>query len=193
MATERTREAGFTILEAVVALAVLLVGAMGVISLEFMGSRMNNDARVMTRATSIAQDLLNQIQTWDYVAEIAPGGRLTNPSTGNDDDIADRDQEFELPMSDIPAGAWDHDWAELEPPNAWNGISNVDALGLGDIFHRHVSYQRFWNVNQVLDPTGAVLGVRVAVIVRWEPGEAGGPARRIVLTTFLRDPGVVGN
>ena len=51
-----------------------------------------------------------------------------------------------------------------------------------------VCLQRYWNVAPYTDPnTGTVLGESVAVIVRWDRG---GAHRRIVLTTFVRDPSV---
>jgi hypothetical protein len=164
--------AGFTILEAVVALAILMVGALGVISIENLGSRMNRDGRVMTRASAIGADLVTQIQTWNYFED----PRLQDTNTSNNTDVVDAEALFEGPVSGLP---FDHEESELAS-GPWNGISSADVQALG--------FTRYWNVAPFTDPaTGAVLGLQIAVIVRWE--NLGAP-RRIVFATFVRDPGV---
>ncbi len=171
----RSASRGFTIIEAMCAMAVLFVGVAGVASLQTMGSRMNGDARVMTRASAIGQDLVEQIHSWDYFND----PRLENVNTGNDADFADGEAAFEGPLS---ATLYDHAEAELEA-SPWYGIPTADVEALG--------FERYWNVAPYLDPeTGSELGLKVAVIVRWDRG---GAPRRIVFTTYVRDPGVTIN
>lgn len=171
----RARLRGFTVLESMVAMAVLLIGAMGVASLQAMGSRMNGDARVMTRAVAIGQDLVEQIHAWDYFND----PRLQNVNAANDPDFADSAAAFEGPVS---ATLYDHAEAELEAV-PWFGIPAASVEELG--------FERYWNVAPYLDPaTGSELGLKIAVIVRWDRG---GAPRRIVLVTYVRDPGVTIN
>jgi Tfp pilus assembly protein PilV len=65
MTTSRSQR-GLTILEATIALVVMLVGAAGLVGLNMTAMGMTGDARHLTRATAIAQDLVNQIELWEY-------------------------------------------------------------------------------------------------------------------------------
>ena len=57
---------GFTLLETVIAMSVLLIGAMGMLGLHTQGLRMEGDARRITRATAIAQGLMGAISLWPW-------------------------------------------------------------------------------------------------------------------------------
>lgn len=156
---------GFTLIENMAALGILLVGGLGLLGLFSLGERVNGDARRMTRATAVAQDLLGQIQTWPYTdTRLGPGSR-----TGTD--LADDAMAFE---GDSPVA--DHSDADLAV--GWGG---VEAATLGG------EYERYWNVAYTDDSNanGIADGVRVAVIVRWRHG---GGWRRIVLTGFKPNP-----
>jgi type IV pilus modification protein PilV len=168
------RDAGFTLVEVMIAMAVLLVGSLGMLSLHRYGLQMTADARIVTRATAIAQDLLNQMQTWDYVND----ARLANANTANDEDFADGAGAFERA---ITSADYDHADDELESsPRGWLGVPTAEVRQLG--------FTRYWNIAEPdLSSNGAVIGRRVAVIVRWERNGVG---RRIVLVSFLRDPQV---
>ncbi len=118
------RASGFTLVEAVVAMAVLTIGAVGVTSLESMGPKMNADARTMTRATAIAQDLVSQVLTWNYLND----PRLQNVNTDNDADVADGEFAFQGPVASLP---FDHQESELEATDPWLGIPTATVEGLG--------------------------------------------------------------
>jgi Tfp pilus assembly protein PilV len=173
MARQR-RASGVTLIEAMIAMSVLVIGSMGLVGLHRIGARMNADSRIMTRATAIAQDLVNQMQLWDYVND----PRLANRTSSNDADFADGAGAFET--SSFTA---DHQESELESqaaPYTWLGVSSASLRPFGS------NFQRYWNVAEVdTDDTGAVVAKRVAVIVRWDQN---GAARRIVLVTVLRNP-----
>src|SRR5512145_3289181 len=62
----RRGERGTTLLEAMLATVILLVGFMGVMATDKIGVWMNGNARSVTRATAIAQDLAEQINLWSY-------------------------------------------------------------------------------------------------------------------------------
>jgi type IV pilus modification protein PilV len=168
------RDPGFTLIEVVIAMAVLTIGSLGLLSVTRAGLQLNADARVTTRATALAQDLIAQMQTWDY----ANDARLQDSNTGNNDNWDDHEGAFE---GAVTSGMYDHTEADLGGA-AWLGVPTATVQALG--------FTRYWNVEEDpadVDANGALMGRRVAVIVRWVHNGAG---RRIVLVTFIRDPQV---
>jgi Tfp pilus assembly protein PilV len=172
VARHRARRArGVTLIEAVIAMAVLTIGAAGMIGLHLQGARMNGDARRITRATAIAQDLLDHITLWPY-----GDPRLANAVPSNDGAIGDPGFAFEA--SGTPAA--DHAEADLTlGGTTWLGIPGADLAGTG--------YERYWNVAYVDDANGNGVwdAARIAVIVRW-PIDGG--YRRVVLLTTKANP-----
>lgn len=174
MASTR-RPSGLTLVEAVVAMTVLLVGSVGLLGLHGVGTRLNADGRVVTRATAIAQDLVSQMQSWDY----ANDPRLANTTTSNDLDFYDGAAAFEGAVGSF---TFDHQESELDQPPSYRnlGVPGATVQGLG--------FTRYWNVAELAadaDENGVIGVKRIAVIVRWEQNGAG---RRIVLVTALRNP-----
>lgn len=166
------RASGFTLIEVMVAMVVLVVGALGLLAMQNYGIQTNADARVLTRATALAQDLASQMQMWDY----ANDPRLANGNKTNDADPFDHAGAFQQDVVDTTA--FDHQESELETSGAaypWFGTPTATAQGLG--------FTRYWNIAE--DPADANGAKRVAVIVRWANH---GAARRIVLVTVLRNP-----
>lgn len=151
-----------------VALVVMLIAALGLLGLHRTSLGWNLEARRMTRAATIAQDLLNQIETWSYTDP-----RLSNPKTANDADISDDALKFEASADPKTAGLADHDEDDLG--GSWSGMVAVQP------------YQRFWNVATPDDSNGngTADGKRIAVIVRWPHGSGW---RRIVLHGMVNDP-----
>lgn len=174
----RASERGLTLIESMLALAIMLIGAMGLASLFTTGVQMNGDARRMTRATAIAQDLLNNIALWPYQDNVA-GTPLANTSTANDADVGDAAFAFQQDANPVGDGLADHGEADLTALGAlWTGIPAAELGG---------EYERYWNVRYV-DTNGNGVNdlVQIAVIVRWQ--HAGG-WRRIVLLTAKINPG----
>ncbi len=168
---------GFTLIESLVAMVVLLVGAAGLMGLFATGMQMNGDARRLTRATAIAQDLVNNIGTWPYQDDVA-GTPLANTSTTNDADLGDTAAAFETDPDPLGHGLADHGEADLAALGAaWTGASAAD---LGS------EYQRYWNVAYVdTDGDGVNDLVQIAVVVRWPHG---GGWRRVVLLSAKPNP-----
>jgi Tfp pilus assembly protein PilV len=149
------------------AMSVLLIGSLGLLSLHHIGVAMNGDARVMSRATAIAQDLVSQLQMWSF-----DDPRLANTNTTNDADPGDSAGAYETATF-----TFDQQESGLES-QAWLGLPSATVQGLG--------FTRFWNVAHVdLDANGTLNAKRVAVIVRWQRN---GTWRRIVLFTVLKNP-----
>ncbi len=160
---------GTTLLEAMVALVVMLIGALGVISLHQQGLVLNADARRIMRASAIAQDLVDNIDHWPYTDP-----RLANSNGDNDADVGDTAQAFE--GASPPA---DHGEADLTTGGTtWTGIPTAN---MGE-------FERYWNVAYPddSDGNGTPDGVRVAVVVRWPLGP--NRWRRIVSLTTKFNP-----
>ncbi len=165
-------ERGTTLLEAMMATAVLLVGALGAIAAHSMGLQANADARKLTRASAIAQDLVDQISLWPW-----GDPRLANVNTANDADLGDTAGAFE---SDPPPA--DHGEADLT-----SGDLGFTGLTLAEI-QDGTRFERYWNVAYRDDRDGDGIAdlVRVAVVVRWPLGD--GRYRRIVTFTAKYNP-----
>ncbi len=166
---KRRGQRGFTLIESMVALGVMMIGAVGIAGLFKVGLTMNGDARRITRATAIANDLLGQIALWPY--NDASGAPLANTSTTNDGDIGDTGFAFQVSSNPLGDGIADHGEADITAMGAaWTGLP---ASELGGI------YERYWNVAYLdTDGNGVNDLVQIAVIVRWQQG---GGWRRVVL------------
>ena len=124
----RDAAGGFTLVEAMIAMAVLLIGALGMMALHGVGLRMNSEAREVMRATAIAYDLLGQIDSWQY-----DDPRLANVNTANDGDLADAALAFEAGWTTPP---FDFDDADIPPPLIGQGGSAPDRTQKGRRVHR---------------------------------------------------------
>lgn len=168
----RKAERGTTLLEAMMATGVLLIGAMGAISAHKFGLQTNADARKLTRASAIAQDLVDQIALWPW-----GDPRLANTVTSNDADLGDTASAFE---SDPPPA--DHGEADLTAGGAaFAGVSQAEIQD-------GTRFERFWNValRDDVDGDGVFDLARIAVVVRWPTGD--GRYRRIVAFTAKFNP-----
>jgi type II secretory pathway pseudopilin PulG len=174
----RPGERGVGLIEVMVAMMVLLVGATGMMSLHSTGLRLQSEAREITRATAIAQDLMNQIQSWEYA-----DARLSNANAANDRDVGDDAQLFNAYGTTPP---FDHAEVDLAAGGAgWTGIP-AETLAVG-------GFERYWNVTTSNDDgtpidtagNGLVDGMHIAVIVRWPQG---GIWHRVVLHGFKVNP-----
>jgi len=170
---ERLRkERGLTLVEAMVAMAVMLIGVTGLVGLSRQGLRLNADGRRLTSAVTIAQDLLSQVDTWEY-----GDPRLANTITSNDADYADDALAFE---GDPGSFDFDYDEASLEKDGTrWLGIPGAHLAGAG--------FERYWNVAEIDDQNGNGIpdGRRIAVVVRWPEGRGW---RRVVLHAAKLNP-----
>jgi prepilin-type N-terminal cleavage/methylation domain-containing protein len=172
---------GFTLVEVMIAIFVLLIGATGVMSLFSQGQRLHGDARHMTRATAIAQDLLAVIEQWPYDDQSSAGGPLYNTQTGNDANIGDVGYHFESSADPVADGLADHGEADLPAV----GFTGLPAAALG------TDYERYWNVATPANATGGHDAMSIAVIVRWRAGLGGTSWHRLVLLSVKPNPATV--
>ena len=165
-----TRDRGLGLIEAMTAMLVMLIAAVGMLSLHVHGQRIDADALRILRATAIAQDLSNQIALWPY-----GDPRLANANAANDATLGDPVFAFEA----VGAPPADHGEGDLQlGGTTWSGIQPAD-LPQG--------YERYWNVAFPDDSNlnGVPDAVRIAVIVRWPSGPG---FRRVVLISVKDNP-----
>jgi type II secretory pathway pseudopilin PulG len=182
--TPQRLQRGATLLEAMIAMGVLLIGAAGLIGLQRQSMFLLADSREATRAAAFAQDLATQIELWDY-----SDPRLVNTNTAND---ADPTAGFE---SDTPTQPPDHGEADLivgGDRTTWTGlpVNGVDPVAVVDPNLSNGKIERYWNVSYVDDVNGNGIwdSVRVAIIVRWKPAGRGADGTWRVAAFFVVKP-----
>ena len=84
--TSAGSEVGLTLIEAVIALMVTVVGLVSLAGLFTIAMKTNASSRNMTTATTFAQDKLEQLGTVSFQRLVDPSRMATNPkATGSDD------------------------------------------------------------------------------------------------------------
>lgn len=76
-----TRQAGFTLLEVLIAVVVLAVGLLGLAKLQTTGLRQAHSSNLRTQATLLAYDITDRIRT-NRQAYIDAGGQYVDPPVG---------------------------------------------------------------------------------------------------------------
>lgn len=140
---------GTTLIENMIAMAVLAIAAAGIMGLGVQGRRQVGMAAHVTRASALGQDLLQQIELWHY-----DDPRLANANAANDGDVYDTARTCQTAAPNV-----DHGEADLTLGGAtWAGAAAVGG------------YQRFWNVAPGGDANGNGRpdGIVLSVIVRWQ-------------------------
>jgi len=162
------RSRGVTLIEVMFALAILLVAASGMVGIHNQGVQMMADARQMTRATHLANDLVEQIDSWGYT-----DARLNDSNASNNADIGDMQH-----AAQALTYAAEYDETRLGA-GPWYGVPTA-SLPSG--------YERYWNVADTdLDGNGTPDVKIISVVVRWPHGNG---FRRVVLITSKLNPAV---
>ena len=165
-----TLRRGMTLLEVMIALAVLAFGLSGAFATVGYASRFQSTAAHVEEASALAQSLLSVLLAVPYSATGAGGASLfANASLTNDGDIADTAGNFAL--ATVPAGSFDHVDGDL------GGILSQSVIPLPT--GARSGYQRYWNIAALPSTVGS--GVTIAVIVRWS--ESGTWRRTVVVGT----------
>jgi type IV pilus assembly protein PilV len=191
---------GFTIIEALVAAIVMLVGLLGLASLQIVGVRSNHFGRHLTQASQLAQDLTENMQRWDY-----NDARLT-PAVARSWNVNDTasttavDKEWDMgrgaAATHTDGSSYTADFTDgttnatktsalsaafcATPGCPYIGLSgDVDGDGILD-------YQRYWNVWTTTFDGSTTTGKFIQVIVRWKEPVLG--YRQTTVSTFKEIP-----
>jgi prepilin-type N-terminal cleavage/methylation domain-containing protein len=196
--TSRKMDRGFSLIEAMVASVVMLIGLLGLAGLQVVGMRANNLGKRMAQASLLAQDLVQNMQVWDYTdARLTPQASASPAHTGSysDTNHADIARFWELRntaalKSNVDGSAVAFDYTDGAAGGAqvnqlavsYGGVLSPIDLSLPTA--EQTIYQRYWNVFLVdLNGTGTPQGKLVQVVVRWKEPNLG---YRQVNTSFYK-------
>jgi len=130
------RARGFTILEALTAMVVTLVAAVGVVAASNQGVRFNAEGRHLTRAAAIAQDFAANLDVWPYPGAATPEPRLTPGAHNGTAELAAGYLGISNAALDEAGGAYTRTWTVTALPDANSngvpdGVSVVLSVGWG--------------------------------------------------------------
>lgn len=167
----RRTSRGFTILEVMIALAVLLVGLLGLLRLHVLGMTSNTGGRMYTEGVEIARELVSGIERLQYtdplLSENCTGATATSPCGSL------------ITSSGAVVSTGVHTWADTSP---LPGVRPDAALP------RPGTFQRRWTVWGYQPAGASVPAARiVAVSVIWSEPTLPRP-REVVLYTQLPNP-----
>jgi len=184
---------GFSLIEAMIASVVMLIGLLGLAGLQVVGMRANNVGKRMAQASLLDQDLVNNMQLWAYGdARLTP---VNHASLYTDTDHADIKQYWDTGRGTSPSVRFDY-----TDSNDATGASNTNKLSanyqgvLSPVdttlaAGEQTVFSRYWNVFSI-DPggAGAPAGKLVQVVTRWEEPNLG--YRQVTTSFFKYDPSV---
>jgi type II secretory pathway pseudopilin PulG len=185
MSRPRHASRGFTLVEAMVASAILMIAIAALLPLQVVGARMNRFSSRTLDGTLLATDLSENISRWAYTdSRLNP---LQTISNFNDSAVAAR--------WDMGTSAQASQTAQFsDSPTPDSNARTYAALGTSyqglssDVNNDGTpDFTRYWNV-YALDATGSGTpsGKLIQIIVRWNEPRVGW--HQVVVSTFKRNP-----
>ena len=185
MSRPRHASRGFTLVEAMVASAILMIAIAALLPLQVMGARLNRFSSRTLDGTLLATDLSENVSRWTY----------TDPRLNSLSTVASFSDSTVMSTWDMGTSATASYVAEYsDSPTTDVNASNSNALGSTyQGFTTDVDgdgtpdFTRYWNVYAVdLAGTGTPSGKLILIIVRWNEQKVG--YHQVALTTFKRNP-----
>jgi len=188
---DRTKKSGpsrgFTIIEAIITMAVMVVAFTGFATLQVIGVQANYFGDRLIQASELATDLAENIERWSYTdPRLTPSTTLTGSSamsnaaiTGTWDLGTGSTTSYQPQFSDLAGD-----------PNSSNpGVLATNYQGLSSDVNRDgvPDFIRYWNVYAIdLASSGTPNGLFIQIIVRWK--QPGFGYRQITASKFKRNP-----
>jgi hypothetical protein len=175
---------GTSLIEAMIAMSVLLIGLGGFASLQALIVRANHFSKRMAQGSAMAADLAQNVKLWSYndprLAALATVKDLDAPAVKGNWDMGREEKAAVTAQFSEKAG----------DPNASNpGALATNYQGLsGDIDEDgQLDFIRYWNVYDTdLTNDGTPNGKLVQIIVRWK--EPGYGFRQVTSVAFKLNP-----
>lgn len=185
----RRMDRGFSLIEGMIAIVIMLIGLLGLASLQVVGVRANSFGRHMQQASMLASDLAENIERWDYNDTRISPTTLRTWNVSNSSDTSTMDSKYDLGRADAPSLTSDFSDkvgdSKATVANAlgttYAGLSSdTDGDGTPD-------FVRYWNVwGTTINAAEGVTGKTIQIIVRWK--EPGFGWRQITTLTFKAIP-----
>jgi Tfp pilus assembly protein PilV len=184
-AAPRRSPRGTTLVEAMIASAVLAIALAGLLPLQVLGARMNRFSDRTLAASTLATDLSENVARWAYadprLTALATYSSFTDPAIasawdmGTSTTAAQKAEYSDSPVLDANASSYNALGA------TYQGLSSdLDGDGTPDFY-------RYWNVYAIdLTGSGTPNGKLVQIIVRWNEPRVGW--HQVAITTFKRNP-----
>lgn len=193
------RESGFTLIEAMIAMLVTVVGLVSIAGMFTLAMKTNASSRNMTTATTFAQDKLEQLGALSFQRLVDPSKMVNNPNSHGPDDayiIGNLDQDSVSSdgtfFSDkiIIAGRDDiepegtitvlnpNGAAETRRPDGTITKTNPFPAG-------RVTYSRRWVIMSSSEPSPADRRLTIAVRVKSENSPVGKTPELVDLYTVM--------
>ncbi len=167
---------GFSLIEVVMAMAVLTIGIMGLSELQVIGVKGRDFARNITTASLLAHDLSANMDGWTYTdSRLNPLATVTSTT--------DPTVTAHWDMGRLVTVTTKAEFGEVA--NDTNATTS-GALGTGYTGIASPSgFYRYWNVF-ALSLSGGTTAKLVQIIVRWN--EPGFGMRQVAFSTVLTNP-----
>ena len=192
-------EAGFTLIEAVIAMMVTVVGLVSIAGMFTMAMKTNASSRNFTTATTFAQDKIEQLGAASFQRLVDPSRMTANPgSHGADDALIVGSIEHDASASDgsyyfdkiIIAGRDDVEpegTVTVVSPNGTAETRRPDgSITPGNPFGEdRVSYSRRWVIMSSSEQNPADRRLTIAVRVKSEHSTAGKAPELVDLYTVM--------
>ncbi len=187
----RAAQRGMTLIEAMVAMAVILVGLLGFMALQIVTSRANTYGRRMAQASALATNLAENTKRWPY-----DDGRLTPATLEGVTSISATSVQTKWDLGRGETCAYKAHFSDKAGDTACASATQLladDFQGLaadvdGD---GEADFTRYWNVYkaQLSTTTPTENGKFVQIIVRWrEPGVG---YRQVTTMAYKPNPGFI--
>lgn len=199
-ATAHRHDRGFSLIEAMVASIVMLIGLLGLAGLQVIGMRANNIGKRMAQASLLAQDLAQNMQLWAYGdTKLTPLATYTDPNNSNITkwwNLSNAQTptqfggsalgNFEYTDADPATNATMSGFATNPGPIAnYEGVTSPTDSSLPS--GEQVIFTRYWNVYGIdLTNSGTAQGKLIQIVVRWKEPNFG--YRSVTHSFFKYDP-----
>ena len=183
----RRKRRGFTMIEAMITMAVLVIAFTGFATLQVIGVQANYFGDRLVQASELSTDLAENIERWPYTdSRLTPLLTLSGPNALSSTAITGS-----WDLGTASATSYRAQYSDLaNDPNASNpgalatnyqGLSSdVNGDGIPDFI-------RYWNVYAIdLSNSGTPNGLLVQIIVRWK--QPGFGYRQVTVSKFKRNP-----
>ncbi|MGA9521419.1 MAG: prepilin-type N-terminal cleavage/methylation domain-containing protein [Myxococcaceae bacterium] len=195
MKKSRNAQRGFSLIEAMVSMAILAIGILGVAQMQVLASNQNGLARRTSRAAAIARDFVETAQRWTWDDPRLP---LASAGCGAAWPSGFPIQEDDLGNERTPALQVDFTAEPNSNPIASSLATNMGGLTFGGSVYTGAAptllelddaqdtdgFQLGWTARDIDPDTAACEGLLVNVVVRYHTG-VGGRYRNFV-TTFVQ-------